>query len=147
MSAMTVGRFAVDRLVARIGPPRVLRYGSLVAVCGLVVVTLSTTVPIAYGGWILLGIGLSGCVAQVFTATGNLSGASAKFLSRVVGAGYLAVLAGPAIMGWLADVITLNRAFLLPIAALTICAGAANTVATPRHRVAGTKEWGRTPTG
>ena len=56
-----------------------------------------------------------------------MPGASAKALSRVVGAGYLAVLAGPAIVGWLADMFTLNGAFVLPIAAIVICACAANT--------------------
>jgi MFS family permease len=131
VSAMTVGRFTIDRVAARIGPVRVVRWGSLVCVAGLMVITLSTLLPITCGGWVLLGLGLSGCVPQVFTATGNTPGASAKALSRVVGAGYLAVLAGPAIVGWLADMFTLNGAFVLPIAAMVICACAANTLAAP----------------
>ena len=131
VSAMTVGRFTIDRVAARIGPVRVVRWGSLVCVAGLIVITLSTLLPITCGGWVLLGLGLSGCVPQVFTATGNTPGASAKALSRVVGAGYLAVLAGPALVGWLADIFTLNGAFVLPIAAMVICACAANTLAAP----------------
>jgi MFS family permease len=131
VSAMTVGRFTVDRVAARVGPVRVLRWGSLVCVVGLLFVILSTRLPITCLGWILLGLGLSGCVPQVFTATGNTPGASAKALSRVVGAGYLAVLAGPAIVGWLADVFTLNGAFVLPIVAMAICMCSAGALERP----------------
>jgi len=92
-SAITVGRFTINRAAARIGPVRVVRWGSLVWVAGLIIITLSTRLPITCGGRVLLGLGLSGCVPQVFTATGNMPGAFAKALSRVVGAGYLAVLA------------------------------------------------------
>ena len=130
VSAMTVGRFTIDRVAARIGPVRVLRGGSVVAVCGLIVVTLAMKLPLTCCGWVLLGAGLAGCVPQVFTATGNLPSTSAKALSRVVGAGYLAVLAGPAMVGWLADVVGLNAALVLPLAAMTICACAAGVVGT-----------------
>lgn len=131
VSAMTVGRFTTDRVAARIGPVKVLRWGSTICVAGLLVVTSSTLLPVTCAGWLLLGLGLSGCVPQVFTATGNTPGASAKALSRVVGAGYLAVLAGPALIGWLADVVTLNGAFVVPVVAMVICACAATTLAGP----------------
>lgn len=133
VSAMTVGRFTADRVAARIGPVKVLRWGSIICIAGLTVITLSTLLPVTCVGWVLLGLGLSGCVPQVFTATGNTPGASAKALSRVVGAGYLAVLAGPAIIGWLADIVTLNGAFVVPIAAMVVCACAANTLAPPQR--------------
>ena len=129
VSAMTLGRFSIDRVAARIGPVRVVRWGSIVCVAGMALVVLSPQLSITYLGWVILGIGLSGCVPQVFTATGNTPGASAKSLSRVVGAGYLAVLAGPAVVGWLADIFTLNAAFVLPIIAMLICAAAANILA------------------
>ncbi|MFC8178829.1 MFS transporter [Rhodococcus sp. NPDC057297] len=129
VSAMTVGRFTVDRVAARVGPVVVLRGGSVLAMAGLAVVVLSPVLALTCTGWVLLGLGLSGCVPQVFTATGNLPGASAKDLSRVVGAGYLAVLAGPAVVGWLADIVGLNNAFVLPIIAMAICLGAANVLA------------------
>lgn len=128
VSAMTMGRFTVDRVAARIGPVRVLRTGSIFAVIGLVVVVLSPMLAVTCLGWGVLGLGLSGCVPQVFTATGNLPGASGKELSRVVGAGYLAVLAGPAIVGWLADLVGLNNALWLPILAMVVCVCAANVL-------------------
>jgi predicted MFS family arabinose efflux permease len=132
VSAMTVGRFTIDRVVARLGPVTVLRWGSVIAVGGLAVVMLSPFLPLTCAGWLLVGLGLAGTVPQVFTATGNLPGADAKALSRVVGAGYLAVLAGPALLGWAADMFTLNRAFVVPLVAMVICACAANAVAVGR---------------
>ena len=129
VSAMTVGRFTVDRVAARTGPVRVLRLGSIVAVVGLLIVVLSPRLAATCVGWVILGLGLSGCVPQVFTATGNTPGASGKQLSRVVGAGYLAVLAGPAVVGGLADIVGLNNAFVLPIAAMVVCFCAAGVLA------------------
>ena len=66
-------------------------------------------------GWAVMGLGLCGGVPQVFTAAGNLAGGAGKALSRVVGTGYLAFLAGPGVIGWLADRSSLNAAFLLPL--------------------------------
>lgn len=131
VAAMTIGRFTIDRVSARIGPVRVLRYGSALSIAGLTLVFLSSALPLTCLGWMLLGLGLSGCVPQVFTATGNLPGASATALSRVVGAGYLAVLAGPAVVGWLADLFGLNNAFILPICAMIICLFGANVLGSP----------------
>ncbi|AWO86556.1 MFS transporter [Gordonia terrae] len=133
VSAMTVGRFTVDRVAARTGPVRVLRLGSALAVVGLLIVVLSPVLAATCVGWTILGLGLSGCVPQVFTATGNTPGASGKQLSRVVGAGYLAVLAGPAVVGGLADIVGLNNAFVLPIAAMVVCFCAAGVLAPPRN--------------
>lgn len=140
VSAMTVGRFTVDRVASRVGPVKVLRWGALITAVGLTVVTQTATLPITYFGWILLGLGLSGCVPQVFTATGNMPGSSARVLSLVVGAGYVAVLAGPAVVGWLADTYTLNSAFVLPLAAMLICACSAGTLATKPRQVTPTSD-------
>lgn len=130
---MTVGRFTVDRVAARVGPVAVVRWGGLLCVVGLVAVMASPLLPLTCLGWLLLGLGLSGCVPQVFTATGNTPGASARALSRVVGAGYLAVLAGPAIIGWAADAITLNTAMVIPIAAVLVCVCTAGTLGVRRR--------------
>jgi hypothetical protein len=47
----------------------------------------------------------------------------------VVGTGYVAILAGPGLIGWLADLASLNRAFLFPLCGVLICACAAHSVA------------------
>ncbi|MBN1174481.1 MAG: hypothetical protein JXA67_20100 [Micromonosporaceae bacterium] len=67
---------------------------------GLALVTLAPWVPLAPAGWALFGLGLAGGVPQLFTAAGNLDvRASGALMARVVGLGYVGLLAGPAIVG------------------------------------------------
>jgi predicted MFS family arabinose efflux permease len=129
VSAMTVGRLLVDRLVEAVGPAWVLRWGTALAAVGLAIVAASPLLVLTLIGWAVMGLGLCGGVPQVFTAAGNLAGGAGKALSRVVGTGYLAFLAGPGVIGWLAERFSLNAAFLLPLCGVLICACAANAVA------------------
>jgi predicted MFS family arabinose efflux permease len=133
VAAMTIGRFAVDRLAARVGPVRVVRSGSLAAATGLVLVMASPALPLTLLGWVITGLGIAGGVPQVFTAAGNSGGASGRALSQVVGMGYLAILAGPSAIGWLAAVVSLNTAFVVPLGAVLICAGMAGVIDDPRR--------------
>lgn len=114
---MTLGRFAADRIAGALGAVAVLRYGSLIAAAGMALVVLAPSFPLAVAGWGLYGVGLSGIVPQLFSAAGALvSGPrAAVVLSRVVGAGYVGLLAGPAIVGWLSAAVGLNQALLLPL--------------------------------
>ncbi|WP_020658470.1 MFS transporter [Amycolatopsis benzoatilytica] len=115
--AMTAGRFAADRVAGLAGPAAVVRYGSALAAVGLAVASLAPWVPLSLCGWALFGLGLSGGVPQLFTAAGNLDKrASGALMARVVGVGYVGLLAGPAIIGGLAHWVPLNVAFLLPLA-------------------------------
>jgi hypothetical protein len=68
-------------------------------------------------------------IPQVFTAAGNLG--SAIQFSRVVGCGYAAFLAGPALIGWLAEAVTLRLALAVPLLAVVVCALGANAVRRP----------------
>lgn len=134
--AMTVGRFTVDRVAAQVGPVWVLRGGALLAAVGIALVIVAPWYALVLVGWSLMGLGLAGGVPQVFTAAGNLGGMSGRTLSRVVGVGYIAILSGPAIIGWLVELISWRGAFLVPLAAVLISAGAARAVAPrgERHR-------------
>lgn len=122
--AMTVGRLTADRIVARYGPVTLVRAGSMIATAGMLTVAISPTFALTLLGWLLFGLGLSGIVPQLFTAAGNLSVARrGVILSRVVGAGYVGLLAGPAVIGWISDAVGLNNALLAP--ALACAAGLA----------------------
>ncbi|MDQ4503384.1 MFS transporter [Sinomonas sp. ASV322] len=114
--AMTVGRFSADAVVHCFGPVKVVRVGSLLAAAGMLVVVLSPTYPLTLAGWSAFGIGLSGIVPQIFTAAGSLGGANQGILiSRIVGAGYLGLLAGPAVIGWVSQGVGLTLALTLPV--------------------------------
>ncbi|GAA3624592.1 MFS transporter [Streptomyces fenghuangensis] len=133
-TAMTVGRLLTDRVAARFGPVAIVRYGALLAALGLSAVVVSPWIPLALAGWTVFGLGLSGCVPQLFSAAGHADpDAAGANVSRVAGLGYLGMLAGPAVIGPLTHLVPLNVAFLLPVALCAVAAGAAGILrAEPR---------------
>jgi len=114
--AMTVGRFLTDRVAAVVGPAAIVRWGAAMAAAGLTLVIVVPWVPVALVGWAVFGLGLAGGVPQLFTAAGNLDPrSSGALMARVVGLGYVGLLAGPALIGGLAHWMPLNIAFILPV--------------------------------
>lgn len=134
VTAMTVGRFTVDRMVQRLGSGRVVRWGAVVALVGFIVVTCSSVLTFTVVGWALVGLGLAGGLPQVFTAAGNLGTGAGKALARVAGLGYIAILAGPAVIGWSAEFSSINTALILPALAALVCAVAGTAVISNRPR-------------
>lgn len=133
-TTMTVGRLLADRVTARIWPMAVLRWGAVVAAAGLAIVTFSPWIGLAIAGWAVAGIGLSGTVPQLFSAAGHADPSSAAAnMSRVASLGYVGVLAGPAVIGWLTHVVPLNVAFVLPVVFCVVTAFAAG-VLKPAHQ-------------
>jgi MFS family permease len=130
MVAMTVSRFLADRIAAVTGPVWMLRGGAILAMGGILTVILAPALPVALLGWVLLGIGVAGGLPQVFSAAGNLGGPeSGRTLSRVVGMGYVAIMGGPALIGWMVELVSWTGAFLVPFGAMLVCALAASVVA------------------
>ncbi|PTH85528.1 MFS transporter [Streptomyces sp. A244] len=113
-AAMTTGRLLADRLAARFGSMAILRHGAATAAVGITLVALGPWLWTAFAGWALFGLGLSGCVPQLFSAAGHADPAAAGAnVSRVAGLGYVGMLAGPAVIGWLTHLVALNHALLL----------------------------------
>lgn len=113
--AMTAGRLVADRVTERVGPVAVVRWGAVTAAVGMVVAVASPTLPLTLVGWAVFGLGLSGTVPQIFSAAGAMSDAGGGvIMSRIVGAGYLGLLAGPAVIGWIAAGTSLGLALVLP---------------------------------
>ncbi|MEW2513968.1 MFS transporter [Streptomyces sp. NPDC046870] len=134
-ATMTVGRLVADRVSARFGPVAVLRYGSALAAVGITVAALSPWVWAALTGWALFGLGLSGCVPQLFSAAGHADPAAAGTnVSRVAGLGYIGMLAGPAVIGWMTHLMALNHAFLLLALFCASAAAAAGILRTSPER-------------
>ncbi len=134
-ATMTIGRLLADRLVARFGSMAILRYGAATAAVGIAIVTVSPWIWAAFAGWALFGLGLSGCVPQLFSAAGHADPAAAGAnVSRVAGLGYVGMLAGPAAIGWLTHLVALNHAFVLLILLCAITAVAAGVLRTGSDR-------------
>lgn len=134
-ATMTIGRLLADRLVARFGSMAILRHGAATAAVGIAIVTVSPWMWAAFAGWALFGLGLSGCVPQLFSAAGHADPAAAGAnVSRVAGLGYVGMLAGPAVIGWLTHFTALNHTFVLLILLCAITAVAAGILRTDSDR-------------
>ncbi|MEU6846345.1 MFS transporter [Streptomyces sp. NPDC046716] len=134
-AAMTLGRLLADRFVARFGSMAILRYGAATAAVGITLVALGPWMWAAFTGWALFGLGLSGCVPQLFSAAGHADPAAAGAnVSRVAGLGYVGMLAGPAVIGWLTHLVALNHAFVLLTLLCATAAAAAGVLRTGSDR-------------
>lgn len=136
-AAMTVVRFVVDPVSAAVGPVKVVRYGALLGALGMTAAVAAGSQWWAILGWAIFGAGLAGLIPQIFTAAGNLTRASSgRTISVVVGCGYLGMLAGPAVVGFLSGLTSLPIALTVAIAALLFAALTAGVVA-PRATLEG----------
>lgn len=134
-AAMMIGRFTADRVTRSIGATRVVRLGTTCGATGIGLVIVSNSYPLTLLGWAIFGLGLAGAVPQIYTAAGNAtSRRQAVALSRVVSAGYLGLLAGPAVIGWVSDATGLTTALAIPLI-LCLTAVLAAGVVNPHHRL------------
>jgi len=133
-TAATVGRLVADRLAARVGPVALFRSGATLAGLGMVTVVASHQAALAIAAWAAVGLGLAGCIPQLFTAAGSLDrDAAGANVARVAGLGYLGMLAGPALIGPLTRVIALNLALAVPTALCFAAAYAAGVLRPARQ--------------
>ncbi|TDC48999.1 MFS transporter [Actinomadura sp. KC345] len=114
--AMTVGRLAGDRVVARFGPVPVLRAGSLTAALGLGLGLAAGHPAAAVCGFTIFGLGAAVVAPVTFSAAGNIPGVpAAAGISRVTGVGYLGLLGGPPVIGFVAQGVGLGWALAVPV--------------------------------
>lgn len=131
-AAMTVARFGIDPIAAAVGPMVVVRVGALIGLVGTGMAVLAPSVGWAIAGWSVFGIGLAGLIPQIFTAAGNLTTeSSGRAISLVVGCGYLGMLAGPAVVGFISSRTSLGIGLLVAVGALAFAAAAAGVVRAP----------------
>ncbi|WP_169946751.1 MFS transporter [Microbispora sp. H11081] len=130
---MTAGRFAGDRLAARLGPVMLVRWCGGLAGVGLAAGILIAHPVAGVAGFGLFGAGLSCIVPQVFSAAGHRDPAqSGRALAAVASLGYTGFLAGPVVIGGLAEVVTLPHALLVPAVLALFVALAAPALRSPR---------------
>lgn len=125
---MTAGRLSGDALAARISPARLVRSGGFVASLGLIIVLWVPQPMAGIIGFGLTGIGLSVIVPLVFSAAGNVDGITAgRGIAGVATIGYMSFLAGPPLIGIVAEATSLTFGLgllLLAVATLTVTGSA-----------------------
>lgn len=119
-AAMLTMRFLGDRVVQRIGALSVAVGGALLAVGGILLVMFAPVDALLYVGFFAIGIGSANIVPVFFSLMGrqNVMPVSAA-VSAVSTMGYLGILAGPAAIGFVSSLTTLQTAFAM-LAALSI---------------------------
>jgi len=118
---MTGGRLVGDRLADLAGPARLVRLSAGVAAAGFAVALLVGQVWSALAGFALLGAGLSVVVPLVLSAAAA-TGRPGPNLALVTSSGYLGVLAGPALIGGVAQLIGLHAALGIVVVLCMMCA-------------------------
>jgi len=109
---MTAGRLTGDRIVRRLGSTRVIVFGGLIASAGLALATFAPAWEAALVGYALLGAGCSNIVPVLYTAVGKQTVMPEHIaVPAITTLGYAGILAGPALIGFIAHGSSLSFAF------------------------------------
>lgn len=121
MSTMAGGRFAGDWLTTRFGAKRIIQLNGIVIALGLLIAVGLPYLWTATFGFLLVGIGVSTIVPLVYGAAGKSTTMSAGVaLSAVSSISFLGFLAGPPMIGFIAQAASLRWSFAV-VAALGFC--------------------------
>jgi predicted MFS family arabinose efflux permease len=122
---MAAGRLAGDRIVQRAGPVTVVRYGAILAALGFLVMVFAPGPWLGLAGCALIGLGASNVVPTLISASARVSNyPTAAAISTTVAMGTTGLIAGPALIGFVAQSTGLAIA-LAGLAVLLLVVGAA----------------------
>ena len=134
--AMTVARLTGDRIISSLGRLPVVLGGALVAAAGMAMVTFIASWPLSLLGYTLVGAGCANIVPVMFSAAGRQTVMpQAVAIPAITTLGYLGVLSGPAVIGYVAHYTHLGFSFSL-IMALMLVVGAVSLTLNLGHNTA-----------
>lgn len=111
---MTAGRLTGDWLVKRFDSVLVVRGGGLVAFIGIVLALVTPEPVVVLIGFALVGLGVANVVPQSFSAAGKLPNLpSGVGIAGVATIGYAGFLAGPPMIGLIAEATSLRIALFI----------------------------------
>ncbi|MGP6418366.1 MFS transporter [Pseudomonas putida] len=109
---MTAGRLLGDRIVRSVGATRIILFGGLLAAAGLFLATFAPSWEAALLGYALVGAGCSNIVPVLYTAVGKQTVMPESIaVPAITTLGYAGILAGPAVIGFVAHASSLSFAF------------------------------------
>ncbi|MFE3876419.1 MFS transporter [Kitasatospora sp. NPDC059146] len=118
--AMTSGRVGGTWLSIRLGQNRLMLLGGLTAAAGMLLAALAPSVPVAIGGFVLVGLGLANLFPLAIARAGAAGGPQGVALASTLG--YGGMLIGPVAIGFLADAVGLPLALTTVAVAATAAA-------------------------
>lgn len=120
-ACMTIGRFSGDMVIRKFGSVQTLTVGGMLGVAGLTIGLLSPNIVMALIGFGIVGIGVSVLVPILISMAGNLPGGDRNVaIARASTCGSIGLMAGPALIGFIAESYNLLAAMLVPVLLLTI---------------------------
>jgi predicted MFS family arabinose efflux permease len=137
--SMAIGRLSGGAVIDRFGRAPVMRLSAVTAAAGIALVSLAPNLWLAAGGTLLWGLGASLGFPVALSAAGDDPVHAAKRAAAVATAGYAAFLAGPPILGFLAEEVGLRTAILVVLVAVlatTLFSRAVRTVPPSRPGLA-----------
>ncbi|MFJ2581981.1 MFS transporter [Kitasatospora aureofaciens] len=118
--AMTSGRVGGTWLSIRLGQSRLMLLGGLAAAAGMLLAALAPSVPLAIGGFVLVGLGLANLFPLAIAQAGAAGGPQGVALASTLG--YGGMLIGPVMIGFLADAAGLPLALTTVAVTATVAA-------------------------
>jgi MFS family permease len=113
MIAMAGMRFLADRLSGNFGLKKMLQASGILTTTGLVLSVLLPQLIPALIGFFLIGLGVSSVVPIVYSAAGKSKTMSpGTALAAVSSLGFMGLLIGPPIIGFIAEASSLRISFL-----------------------------------
>lgn len=112
MIMMATGRFAGDRIIASIGRKRMLQISGLLVFTGLMIASIFPYIITATLGFLIVGAGVSSVIPTIYsTAVRSARLAPGMALAGVSSIGFLGFLLGPPLIGYIAQVSSLQYSF------------------------------------
>lgn len=134
-STMAIGRLAGDHIVRRFGTVAVLRASGTLGAGGLLAALLIGEPMAAVAGCALVGLGIANVIPILFSRAGGLPGvAPGRALAAVAAVGYGGFLAGPPLIGVLAELTSLPLALGLVVVGCVLIASFAHVIGRPGLR-------------
>ncbi|MFC3570212.1 MFS transporter [Paracoccus simplex] len=120
---MLVGRLLGDRANRALGPPRLFRISVIAVAVSMAAFLLSGSVDLAFAALACSGLAMANVIPLIFSAAGALGARDGgRSLSRVISMGYAGILLGPALIGFLAQAVSLTASLALVLAGLVAVA-------------------------
>lgn len=128
-ATMVAGRFAGDWAAAVWGRELLVRYGAMLASAGLFLSLLVSAYFAVLASYALVGLGISVITPNVYGAAGSVqTNGRGVGLAAVTTAGYLGLLTGPPLIGFLAQLTNLRTALGAAVVSLAIGALLAGSI-------------------
>jgi MFS family permease len=126
---MAVGRFTGDAINRRVGRVKLVRTGAAVATIGLGIGLLLATPLSVIIGFAVMGAGLANIIPIIFTASAEQGTTPAEGISGTATLGYLGFLAGPPLIGAIAELTNLTFGLSIVVILLGIVTASSSALA------------------